>query len=170
MLHSLQSLQRSGNDQTLEKVMSEMFQVISPPTVDFMSLPSRCRSCAVVGNSGNLQKSGNGELIDSHNSVIRYVCTHAKTYTPIHKDTFDPPPHLPHPPQDEQGSDSRIWERRRESDDTSFHIPWERSGRWPWCQPRPAAVQTERHGVADQRLVHRPGQNVWHNNTNTLKI
>lgn len=65
------SLQRSGNDQTLEKVMSEMFQVISPPTVDFMSLPSRCRSCAVVGNSGNLQKSGNGELIDSHNSVIR---------------------------------------------------------------------------------------------------
>ncbi|XP_040889139.1 ST3 beta-galactoside alpha-2,3-sialyltransferase 8 [Toxotes jaculatrix] len=65
------SLQRSGNDQTLEKVMSEMFQVISPPTVDLSPHPSRCRSCAVVGNSGNLRGSRNGKLIDSHNSVIR---------------------------------------------------------------------------------------------------
>ncbi|XP_042350036.1 CMP-N-acetylneuraminate-beta-galactosamide-alpha-2,3-sialyltransferase 2-like [Plectropomus leopardus] len=65
------SLQRSGNDQTLEKVMSDMFKVISPPTVDFRPLPSHCRSCAVVGNSGNLRQSGNGILIDSHNSVLR---------------------------------------------------------------------------------------------------
>lgn len=64
-------LQRSGDDQTLEEVMSDMFQVISPPTVDFRPLTSRCRSCAVVGNSGNLQRSGNGKLIDSHSSVIR---------------------------------------------------------------------------------------------------
>lgn len=64
-------LQRSGDDQTLEEVMSDMFQVISPPTVDFRPLTSRCRSCAVVGNSGNLQRSGNGKLIDSHGSVIR---------------------------------------------------------------------------------------------------
>ncbi|XP_069567336.1 ST3 beta-galactoside alpha-2,3-sialyltransferase 8 [Brachyistius frenatus] len=65
------SLQRSGNDQTLAKVMSEMFRVISPPTVDFKPLPFRCRSCAVVGNSGNLRKSGHGNLINSHGSVIR---------------------------------------------------------------------------------------------------
>ncbi|XP_059185181.1 ST3 beta-galactoside alpha-2,3-sialyltransferase 8 [Centropristis striata] len=65
------SLQRSGNDQTLEKVMSEMFAVIAPPTVDFRPLPSRCRTCAVVGNSGNLRQSGSGNLIDGHNSVIR---------------------------------------------------------------------------------------------------
>lgn len=53
--------------------MSAMFRVISPPTVDFKPLPDRCRRCAVVGNSGKLRQSGNGKLIDSHNSIIRYV-------------------------------------------------------------------------------------------------
>ncbi|XP_077582003.1 ST3 beta-galactoside alpha-2,3-sialyltransferase 8 [Stigmatopora nigra] len=65
------SLQQSGTSQTLQEVMSRMFQVISPPSVDFTPWPSRCRHCAVVGNSGNLLKSGHGELIDSHASVIR---------------------------------------------------------------------------------------------------
>ncbi|XP_051932760.1 ST3 beta-galactoside alpha-2,3-sialyltransferase 8 [Hippocampus zosterae] len=65
------SLQRSGNDHTLQEVMSRMFQVVSPPSVDFTPRLSRCRVCAVVGNSGNLQKSGHGKLIDSHDSVIR---------------------------------------------------------------------------------------------------
>ncbi|XP_053292032.1 ST3 beta-galactoside alpha-2,3-sialyltransferase 8 [Pleuronectes platessa] len=64
-------LQRSGNSTTLEEVMSEMFKVISSPTVDFKPLPSLCRRCAVVGNSGNLRESGHGDLINSHNSVIR---------------------------------------------------------------------------------------------------
>ena len=65
-----------------------MFQVISTPTVDFRPLTSRCRSCAVVGNSGNLQRSGNGKLIDSHGSVIRYVCNHTQTHTEIYKHTY----------------------------------------------------------------------------------
>lgn len=65
------ALQRSGNDQTLEQVMSEMFRVVSPPTVDATPLSQRCRKCAVVGNSGNLQQSKNGKLIDSHDFVIR---------------------------------------------------------------------------------------------------
>lgn len=70
---SPQGLQRSGNDQTLEHVLSELFQVVQSPTADFKPDPSHCRSCAVVGNSGKLRHSGNGKLIDSHESVIRYV-------------------------------------------------------------------------------------------------
>ncbi|XP_057702636.1 ST3 beta-galactoside alpha-2,3-sialyltransferase 8 [Corythoichthys intestinalis] len=65
------SLQQSGTSQTLQEVLSRMFQVISPPSVDFTPWPSRCRRCAVVGNSGNLLKSGHGKLIDSHASIIR---------------------------------------------------------------------------------------------------
>ncbi|XP_041835617.1 ST3 beta-galactoside alpha-2,3-sialyltransferase 8 [Melanotaenia boesemani] len=64
-------LQRSGNGQTLEEVVTQMFKVIPRPTEDTSPLPSRCRRCAVVGNSGNLRQSGHGKLIDSHNSVIR---------------------------------------------------------------------------------------------------
>ncbi|XP_026202841.1 ST3 beta-galactoside alpha-2,3-sialyltransferase 8 [Anabas testudineus] len=65
------ALQQATNDQTMEKVISDMFRVISPPTIDFKRRPSRCRRCAVVGNSGNLRKSKRGILIDSHDFVIR---------------------------------------------------------------------------------------------------
>ncbi|XP_061687457.1 ST3 beta-galactoside alpha-2,3-sialyltransferase 8 [Syngnathoides biaculeatus] len=65
------SLQRSGNDQSVQEVMSRMFRVISPPPTDLAPRPSRCRTCAVVGNSGNLHKSEYGKDIDAHAAVIR---------------------------------------------------------------------------------------------------
>ncbi|XP_032370690.1 ST3 beta-galactoside alpha-2,3-sialyltransferase 8 [Etheostoma spectabile] len=64
-------LQRSEKDRTIEEVMIDMFKVISPPTVDSTPSSSRCRRCAVVGNSGNLLESKNGNLINSHHYVIR---------------------------------------------------------------------------------------------------
>ncbi|XP_041635508.1 ST3 beta-galactoside alpha-2,3-sialyltransferase 8 isoform X2 [Cheilinus undulatus] len=64
-------LQRSGNDQTIEQVMEKMFKIVSPPTEDFKPSASRCRKCAVVGNSGNLQQSGHGSLINSHDFIFR---------------------------------------------------------------------------------------------------
>ncbi|KAG7249376.1 hypothetical protein CRUP_008961 [Coryphaenoides rupestris] len=64
-------LQRNADKQTLEEVMSQLFQVIPPPSLDLWPRPSRCHRCAVVGNSGNLRRSGHGKLIDSHSAVIR---------------------------------------------------------------------------------------------------
>uniref|UniRef100_A0A672GK02 ST3 beta-galactoside alpha-2,3-sialyltransferase 1 n=1 Tax=Salarias fasciatus TaxID=181472 RepID=A0A672GK02_SALFA len=52
---------------TVEKVF-EMFPRF--PTL-LGPHPDRCRSCAVVGNSGNLKGSRYGPLIDQHNIVIR---------------------------------------------------------------------------------------------------
>uniref|UniRef100_A0A3B3ZYA4 CMP-N-acetylneuraminate-beta-galactosamide-alpha-2,3-sialyltransferase 2 n=1 Tax=Periophthalmus magnuspinnatus TaxID=409849 RepID=A0A3B3ZYA4_9GOBI len=65
------SLQRSKNSRPLQEVMSELFTVIAPPVEQPKPHPSLCRTCAVVGNSGNLQKSGYGPLIDSHQFVFR---------------------------------------------------------------------------------------------------
>lgn len=65
------SLQRSGNGRSLQEVMSELFSVIAPPPAPHKPRSSLCRTCAVVGNSGNLRGSAHGPLIDSHHDVIR---------------------------------------------------------------------------------------------------
>lgn len=65
------SLQRSGNARPLQEVTSELFSVIAPPPAPQKPRPSACRTCAVVGNSGNLRESRHGARIDAHHSVIR---------------------------------------------------------------------------------------------------
>lgn len=54
--------------QATVKTIFEMF----PPEPDMVQpSPHRCRTCAVVGNSHNLKKSGYGKIIDSQDVVIR---------------------------------------------------------------------------------------------------
>ncbi|KAJ8358651.1 hypothetical protein SKAU_G00151760 [Synaphobranchus kaupii] len=65
------ALQRSSGDVKVEEVIQKMFQVISSPLLDGKPRRNECRTCAVVGNSGNLLGSKFGPLIDSHATVIR---------------------------------------------------------------------------------------------------
>lgn len=54
------------------KTVAEMLFGIFPNEEDYSDAgPGRCRTCAVVGNSGNLKGSHYGALIDAHDLVIR---------------------------------------------------------------------------------------------------
>ncbi|MCI4381465.1 hypothetical protein PGIGA_G00252030 [Pangasianodon gigas] len=64
-------LQAENSPSNLSAVMDKLFQLV-PGEQHYMDAgPSRCRSCSVVGNSGNLLSSHYGELIDSSDFVIR---------------------------------------------------------------------------------------------------
>uniref|UniRef100_A0A3P9HNY8 CMP-N-acetylneuraminate-beta-galactosamide-alpha-2,3-sialyltransferase 1 n=1 Tax=Oryzias latipes TaxID=8090 RepID=A0A3P9HNY8_ORYLA len=66
-----QWLQREGNPANYTQVVEELFRLI-PDEGDFMDAgPQRCRTCSVVGNSGNLKGSNYGALIDTSDLVIR---------------------------------------------------------------------------------------------------
>ncbi|KAM6053554.1 CMP-N-acetylneuraminate-beta-galactosamide-alpha-2,3-sialyltransferase 2-like isoform 2-T3 [Chlamydotis macqueenii] len=54
----------------LQAIVQQLFAVLPVPTSGLWD-PSRCRTCAVVGNSGRLKGSGHGLRIDAHDWVLR---------------------------------------------------------------------------------------------------
>lgn len=63
-------LQGSQSSAQLQGIIQQMFDILPSPTLDARA-PSRCRTCAVVGNSGRLRGSHHGREIDSHHWVLR---------------------------------------------------------------------------------------------------
>ncbi|XP_075295125.1 CMP-N-acetylneuraminate-beta-galactosamide-alpha-2,3-sialyltransferase 2-like [Opisthocomus hoazin] len=64
------TLQGPPRDVQLQAIMQQLFTVIPAPAGSAWH-PSRCRTCAVVGNSGRLKGSGHGLRIDAHDWVLR---------------------------------------------------------------------------------------------------
>ncbi|XP_065705976.2 CMP-N-acetylneuraminate-beta-galactosamide-alpha-2,3-sialyltransferase 2-like [Patagioenas fasciata] len=64
------TLQGHPNGIQLQDIIQQLFTVLPAPTSDMWD-PSRCRTCAVVGNSGRLNGSGHGLEIDAHDWVLR---------------------------------------------------------------------------------------------------
>ncbi|XP_044842252.1 CMP-N-acetylneuraminate-beta-galactosamide-alpha-2,3-sialyltransferase 2-like [Mauremys mutica] len=63
-------LQGSQSSAQLQGIIQQMFDILPSPTLDARA-PSRCRTCAVVGNSGRLRGSHHGREIDSYHWVLR---------------------------------------------------------------------------------------------------
>ncbi|XP_073446465.1 CMP-N-acetylneuraminate-beta-galactosamide-alpha-2,3-sialyltransferase 1 [Dendrobates tinctorius] len=70
-------LQGEKKPMEINKAIEEMFTLIPGHNNLQDHSPDRCRTCAVVGNSGNLKGSEYGQEIDSHNLVFRM--NHAPT-------------------------------------------------------------------------------------------
>ncbi|XP_035536686.1 CMP-N-acetylneuraminate-beta-galactosamide-alpha-2,3-sialyltransferase 1-like [Morone saxatilis] len=63
-----------------KQTVDKLFQTF-PSSPDFIERsPDRCRTCAVVGNSGNLNGSHYGRLIDFHDVIIRMNTGRTKGY------------------------------------------------------------------------------------------
>uniref|UniRef100_A0A3Q0RTP3 ST3 beta-galactoside alpha-2,3-sialyltransferase 1 n=1 Tax=Amphilophus citrinellus TaxID=61819 RepID=A0A3Q0RTP3_AMPCI len=70
----------SEDDFNWWKVKYEKSTILTPIADVAEPSPDRCRSCAVVGNSGNLKGSRYGALIDFHDIVIRINYGRTKGY------------------------------------------------------------------------------------------
>ncbi|NXS59246.1 SIA4B sialyltransferase, partial [Brachypteracias leptosomus] len=64
------TLQGSSSSVQLQDIIQKLFTVLRAPATSVQE-PSRCRTCAVVGNSGRLKGSGHGLRIDAHDWVLR---------------------------------------------------------------------------------------------------
>ncbi|KAK1173052.1 CMP-N-acetylneuraminate-beta-galactosamide-alpha-2,3-sialyltransferase 1-like [Acipenser oxyrinchus oxyrinchus] len=66
-----QMLQRAKDPANLTAVMKELFNIIPSKEMYLDWGASRCRKCAVIGNSGNLKGSSYGSQIDLNDFVFR---------------------------------------------------------------------------------------------------
>ncbi|XP_028819722.1 CMP-N-acetylneuraminate-beta-galactosamide-alpha-2,3-sialyltransferase 1-like [Denticeps clupeoides] len=64
-------LQDESQPTDFNEVVEKLFQVIPDKELYRDAKPGRCRTCSVVGNSGNLKNSNYGPLIDLSDFVIR---------------------------------------------------------------------------------------------------
>ncbi|XP_050992985.1 CMP-N-acetylneuraminate-beta-galactosamide-alpha-2,3-sialyltransferase 1-like isoform X2 [Labeo rohita] len=73
-------LQKNKNEGNYEAVVEKLFSLFPDNTQYSDASPKRCRTCAVIGNSGNLKGSRYGHLIDLHDFVIRINMGPTKGY------------------------------------------------------------------------------------------
>ncbi|XP_073678006.1 CMP-N-acetylneuraminate-beta-galactosamide-alpha-2,3-sialyltransferase 1 [Garra rufa] len=73
-------LQKNRNEGDYTAVVEKLFSLFPNKSQYLDASPKRCRTCAVIGNSGNLKGSRYGRLIDLYDFVIRINMGPTKGY------------------------------------------------------------------------------------------